>query len=83
MCEKPMAKTSAEAEQMVAAAKRSGEKLTIGYNNHFRPDSQHLHLLIECGDLGEVYFAKVHAIRRRAVPTWSVFRMKKSKGADH
>jgi predicted dehydrogenase len=80
MCEKPMAKTSAEARQMVEAAKRSGKKLTIGYNNRFRPDSQHLHKLCERGDLGEVYYAKAHAIRRRAVPTWGVFLDEEKQG---
>ncbi|PWZ78042.1 oxidoreductase, partial [Staphylococcus pseudintermedius] len=33
MCEKPMAKTTAEAQQMLDAAKRTGKKLTIGYQN--------------------------------------------------
>ncbi|GIN71511.1 oxidoreductase [Bacillus sp. J14TS2] len=73
MCEKPMAKTTEEAKLMVDAAKRTGKKLTIGYNNRFRPDSQYLHKVCQQGDLGEIYFAKAHAIRRRAVPTWGVF----------
>ena len=33
MCEKPMAKTAAEAQAMLDAAKKSGKKLTIGYQN--------------------------------------------------
>ncbi len=73
MCEKPMAKTAEDARKMVEAAKRTGKKLTIGYQNRFRPDSLHLKKVVERGDLGEVYFAKAHAIRRRAVPTWGVF----------
>lgn len=73
MCEKPMAKTYAEAVKMVDAAKKSGKKLTIGYQNRFRTDSMYLKKTVERGDLGEVYFAKAHAIRRRAVPTWGVF----------
>lgn len=80
MCEKPMAKTSEEAKQMVETAHRTGKKLTIGYNNRFRPDSQHLHQIAERGDLGEVYFAKAHAIRRRAVPTWGVFLDEEKQG---
>lgn len=80
MCEKPMAKTANEARLMVEAAKRSGKKLTIGYNNRFRPDSQHLHNLCERGDLGEIYYAKAHAIRRRAVPTWGVFLDEEKQG---
>lgn len=80
MCEKPMAKTSEEAREMVDAAKRTGKKLTIGYNNRFRKDSQYLKKLCDRGDLGEIYFAKAHAIRRRAVPTWGVFLDEEKQG---
>ena len=73
MCEKPMAKTSDEARKMLEAANRTGKKLTIGYQNRFRGDSKYLKTTCENGDLGDIYFAKAHAIRRRAVPTWGVF----------
>lgn len=80
LCEKPMAKTSAEAMEMVEVSKRTGKKLTIGYDNRFRPDSQHLHKITSRGDLGDIYFAKSHAIRRRAVPTWGVFLDEEKQG---
>ncbi|MGG1514542.1 Gfo/Idh/MocA family oxidoreductase [Paenibacillus oryzisoli] len=80
MSEKPMAKTSEDARRMVEAAKRTGKKLTVGYNNRFRSDSQHLYKLCQDGELGEVYFAKAHAIRRRAVPTWGVFLDEEKQG---
>lgn len=80
MCEKPMAKTAAGARLMLEAAKRTGKKLTIGYQNRFRPDSQYLHEVCENGDLGEIYYAKAHAIRRRAVPTWGVFLNEEEQG---
>ncbi|MBQ9414292.1 MAG: Gfo/Idh/MocA family oxidoreductase [Clostridia bacterium] len=73
MCEKPMAKTAADARRMVEAAKKTGKKLTIGYQNRHRPDTIALKRACENGDLGEIYFAKAHALRRRAVPTWGVF----------
>ncbi len=73
MCEKPMAKTVADAQKMLDAAKKSGKKLTIGYQNRFRPDSRLMKRYVERGDLGEIYYSKAHAIRRRAVPTWGVF----------
>ncbi|MBD0378952.1 Gfo/Idh/MocA family protein [Paenibacillus sedimenti] len=80
MCEKPMAKTAADAKRMVEAAKRSGKKLTVGYNNRYRADSWHLKELCEQGELGDIYFAKAHAIRRRAVPTWGVFLDEEKQG---
>ena len=73
MCEKPMAINSAEAKKMVDAAERTGKKLTIGYQSRFRADSQHLKKLVDDGELGDVYFARAMAIRRRAVPTWGSF----------
>ena len=73
MCEKPMARTGAEARAMCEAAKKSGKTLTIGYQNRQRPDTKYLKAACENGELGEIYFAKAHALRRRAVPTWGVF----------
>lgn len=73
MCEKPMAINEAEAKKMVDAAIRTGKKLTIGYQSRYRADSQYLKAECEQGELGDIYFAKAHAVRRRAVPTWGVF----------
>ncbi|SDN75886.1 Gfo/Idh/MocA family protein [Acetanaerobacterium elongatum] len=73
MCEKPMAKTAAEAKEMLNAAKETGKLLTIGYQNRYRNDSTYLKQACLNGELGNIYYAKAHAIRRRAVPTWGVF----------
>ncbi len=73
MCEKPMAKTYAEAKAMYEAAERTGKKLTIGYQSRWRGDSLYLKEMIENDELGEIYYARAIALRRRAVPTWGVF----------
>ncbi len=80
MCEKPMAINAIEGEKMLAAARESGKLLTIGYQNRFRADSQYLKKSAEAGVLGEVYFAKANAVRRRAVPTWGVFLNEEVQG---
>ena len=80
MCEKPMAKTTEEAKAMIDAANRTGKKLTIGYQNRFRKDSRYLHEVCAEGQLGNIYFGKAHAIRRRAVPTWGVFLDEEAQG---
>ena len=80
MCEKPMAKNASEAREMVEAARKTGKKLTIGYQSRFRKDSMYLKKLIDRGELGEIYFAKAHAVRRRAVPTWGVFTNEYEQG---
>ena len=73
MCEKPMAKTYAEAKAMYEASVRTGKKLTIGYQSRWRGDSLYLKQCCEDGMFGEIYYARALALRRRAVPTWGVF----------
>lgn len=80
LCEKPMAATSEEAKLMLDTAKETGMKLTIGYQNRFRKDVQTLKTACDADELGEVYFAKSHAVRRKAVPTWGVFLDKEKQG---
>ncbi len=80
LCEKPMAKTASDARKMVQAAQETGNILTIGYQNRFRKDARYLKALTDRGDLGEIYFAKAHAVRRRAVPTWGVFTNEYEQG---
>ncbi|MEG2813432.1 MAG: Gfo/Idh/MocA family oxidoreductase [Oscillospiraceae bacterium] len=73
VCEKPMAKTYKEAKEMVDTANKTGKMLTIGYQYRCGKESLYLKRACENDDLGEIYFAKAHATRRRAVPTWGVF----------
>ncbi|MFB5679037.1 Gfo/Idh/MocA family protein [Paenibacillus terreus] len=80
MCEKPMAKTTAQAREMLEAAKRTGKKLSIAYQNRYRDDSLYLKDMVENGDLGEIYYGKAIALRRRAVPTWGVFLDEEKQG---
>ncbi|MCI6019181.1 MAG: Gfo/Idh/MocA family oxidoreductase [Clostridiales bacterium] len=80
MCEKPMAHNTEAAEKMMDAWKKSGKKFTVGYQNRFRQDTMTLHKACEEGALGDIYFSKAHAVRRRAVPTWGVFPDKSKQG---
>jgi predicted dehydrogenase len=79
-CEKPMAHNSTDAKAMINAWKQSGKQFTIGYQNRFRPEIQNLKKACEKGDLGDIYYGKAHAVRRRAVPTWGVFPDKSKQG---
>ena len=65
---------------MLDAQKKSGKLLTIGYQNRYRQDSQVLKKMCEAGDLGDIYYARAQAIRRRGVPTWGVFPNKALQG---
>lgn len=80
LCEKPMAASSSDAKKMLDAVKRTGKKLTIGYQNRFRKDVQILYKACRAGDLGDIYYAEAQAIRRKGVPTWGVFPDKSKQG---
>jgi predicted dehydrogenase len=65
LCEKPLARTPAEAERMVKAAKRAG-KLFACCSARFRttPVIKAVRELIASGELGKVYFVKATGIGR-------------------
>ncbi len=73
MCEKPMAKTAADAKRMLDAAKATGKKLTIGYQHRQKASAQYSKQYIDQGSMGEIYYANCYAIRRRGTPNWGVF----------
>ncbi len=54
-CEKPMARTVAEADTMIAACHKYGVKLQIGFMKRFNPSFRLAKRLIEEGQLGEVF----------------------------
>ena len=54
LCEKPMATSVAEAEQMIAACKAANVKLMIAYRCHYEPTNLNAIQLIRDGALGQV-----------------------------
>ncbi|MBX7534978.1 Gfo/Idh/MocA family oxidoreductase [Qipengyuania sp. GH1] len=52
LCEKPMASTSAECEAMIAAARKAGKVLGVGYRVHFEPTNQAALAMIRGEDIG-------------------------------
>lgn len=75
-----MAHNTEAAQKMMDAWKKSNKKFTIAYQNRFKEDMQALHKSCKKDELGDIYFAKAHAVRRRAVPTWGVFPDKSQQG---
>lgn len=55
LCEKPMAISQKEAEDMIAAANASGKKLMIAHNQRFVASHQKAKQLIESGEIGKIY----------------------------
>ncbi|WP_409303827.1 Gfo/Idh/MocA family protein [Peribacillus sp. SCS-155] len=79
-CEKPMALTTAECEAMIAAAKRTGKVLSVGYHYRFMKEAQGAKKIIDAGEIGRPLVIRVQALRRRKVPGWGVFTNKELQG---
>ena len=78
--EKPIAMNAKEGEAMVEAARKSGKQLMVALCQRWRSDARALKRFIDGGDMGEIYYARVHALRRRGIPGWGVFTQKDKQG---
>jgi len=54
ICEKPLAMTSAQSAEMLAAAEASGRVAAVCYNTRFYPLNQHAHGMMRAGELGDL-----------------------------
>lgn len=68
LCEKPLARSGAEAERISTAARRAGRVLRVAFNHRELGDVRVLKHYIENGDLGRVYHVKASWMRRRGIP---------------
>ena len=58
LCEKPMGRNLAEAEQMAEAAQPAGKVLKIGFNHRFHPGIQKAHELCVAGEIGPLFYVR-------------------------
>jgi predicted dehydrogenase len=58
LVEKPLARTPAEAAELVAAAERAGRTLQTGFNHRWYPSIQHARRLVDEGAIGEPMLAR-------------------------
>ncbi len=68
LCEKPLARTAAEAQSIVDAAAAANRMLMVCFNYRYRSDARWLKALSADGSLGEVYFAKAAWVRNTGIP---------------
>lgn len=77
LCEKPLAFTKSDAEEMFEYAKKQDRLLMACQSMRFTPDRLAAKRYIESNDFGETYYGEFSRTRRRGIPTWGTFHMKK------
>lgn len=72
LCEKPLAATAAEAEQMFDAAERSGSKLVEAFMYRSHPAVQRFIALVHEGAIGELRLIRSNFTFQRDMPTTDI-----------
>lgn len=80
ICEKPLAINAQEGAEMVAAGHAAGKQFQVALNMRFGSGAQAVKRFIDDGKLGELYYARAHALRRRGIPGWGLFTQKDKQG---
>lgn len=81
LVEKPMALNAREASKMIDTAAKMRRTLMVAQNFRFNRHTQMARLVIQRGDLGELYHARGFWLRRHAIPRiGSWFTQKKLSG---
>jgi predicted dehydrogenase len=80
VCEKPMAATITEADEMISAAEKTGNFLSVFHNSLFAPDYMKVKEIIKSGKLGRVILVKIynHSFSRR----WDWQTLRKFGGGE-
>ncbi|MBQ8814062.1 MAG: Gfo/Idh/MocA family oxidoreductase [Lachnospiraceae bacterium] len=80
LCEKPLAFHYSDAVEMFEYAKKSGKVLMACQSMRFTPDRLAAKKYIEDGGMDKIYYGELSRIRRRGIPYWGTFHMKKISG---
>lgn len=80
LCEKPLAMNATEAKAMCRAARESKKILQVALQNRFSGPAVFMKKFIDNGNMGDIYYARAKALRRRGVPHWGVFIDKEKQG---
>ena len=80
ICEKPLAPTPQDIEQMIAARDKAGKQLMTAQHFRFAGVSQAMKAEIDTGTLGDVYHARGWMLRRNGLIPTATFIEKKHSG---
>lgn len=77
LVEKPMAMNAKESQAMIQAAHKSRKKLMVAQHMRFEAPHEKLKDVVERGTLGQIYTASAVWLRRRGIPGWGKFHIRK------
>lgn len=77
LCEKPLAFNYSDALEMFECAKKNGKVLMACQSMRFTPDRLAAKEYIEENGVDDIYYGELSRIRRRGIPFWGTFHMKK------
>ncbi len=83
LLEKPMANSLAEADRMLAAQKRAGVKLMIGFTHRFHSELETAKRLIDAGELGLLTLAVDVMTTGGVIPGWFWQKPRSGGGVLH
>lgn len=77
LCEKPISTSYQNAVEMFETADAAGRLLFVNQSLRFMNNIMAAKEIAASGKLGEIYYAETAALRRRGIPKWGMFHMKK------
>lgn len=80
LCEKPLAMNGDEARQICRTAKETGKMVQVALQMRFSSQVRFVKQFIDDGGMGDIYYARAQALRRRGVPAWGVFIDREKQG---
>ena len=76
ICEKPLAFSRADAEEMFNFAKSKNKILVACQGFRFLDKRLAAKKYLDENDIGDIYYGEIARIRRRGIPTWGTFHIK-------
>ncbi|OGO63753.1 MAG: dehydrogenase [Chloroflexi bacterium RBG_19FT_COMBO_55_16] len=71
LCEKPLARTAAEAKEMLEAVEKAGVKHMVAFNYRFVPAVRQIRNLIDQGALGQIYHFRAVYLQEWIMPHYN------------
>ena len=77
LCEKPLAFSKKDAQEMFDYAEKNGKVLMACQSMRYTPERLAAKKFIDGGGMDNIYYGELSRTRRRGIPTWGTFHIKK------